>query len=605
MILTVLVFSLAAVAVIMNHQQFDYSKMVLKKAHAVIEKTMKEKERELRHHSREMTSGNSVGLNMKYISENKNQAEHLIMQATYQSVADGIHTLSRSASLWEAAIYDRDGELTAFSLTEENTVYVGYMHKVPELTYQVANPTEGRPWTESLKPLNSFSLITGRLDKKDWVDRESIRFEIKKNFLFMVCYSPIRGQVFNAETQTPEAAQFGLLRVSSRIDSAFVEETAFVSGTEVNLFVGRELSVGTLKAYNKADLSLLTAANSRSEADMFFNETEVRGKGFVQGFLPCFSGKACIAAFALLHSKAVAKSNTRQMLRLLCLVFLCCSVLFIPVTLIFAASLTRKIESIVKDLLQSAGQIAAAAAGISSVSLSQSGNASDQTLSVEATSSSLEQIGTRSHEVFKMTQGVGELMIVNIEKSAQAVKSLVALRNEIARVESDSSRILQIIKNIDAIAFQTHLLALNASIEAAHAGKAGAGFAVVADEIKNLAKKTTDEASNTQELLIANVGRIAEAAVSIKNINQEFDGIIESATVIGERAESVTEASSDISKAIEQIALAVGEIQKLTRQVASGSHITAMSSGELSAQAEAMKKIVNDLEGLIGGRRES
>ncbi len=606
MILTVVVFSVSAVAVIMNRQQRQNSEIIIKKAYSVIEKTMMEKEKHILYYSGQMASGNSIGLNMKYISENKDQAEHLIMQATYQSVADGIHTVARSASVWEAAVYDADGELTAFSVTEDNAVYVGYMHKVPEITYEVANPEEGTAWTDALKPRESFDMIASRLDKDAISDKETVRFEIKRDFLCMVSYIPVMGQIFNVKTQAAEPAQFGVLRVSSRTDSSFVEEMAFVTGTEVNLFTGKGLSVGTLKAYNKMDFSLLKAADSSDGGtrNIFFDEREVEGRSFVQGILPVRSGKECIAAFALLYSKDIAKKHTWQMLRLLCLVFLCCIILFIPVTQIFADSLTRKIEAIVKDLSKSAGQVAAAAAGISKVSSSQSQNASDQAASVEETSASLEQISTRSHEVSEMTRGVKDLMLTNIGKSGQAVKSLVELEKEIAHVESDSARILQIIKNIDAIAFQTDLLALNASIEAARAGKAGAGFSVVADEVKNLAKKTAGEAKNTQELLIEDVNRVRHAASSVKIINYEFEGIIESATVIGERSESVTEASRDIAKGIEQITLAVNEIDKLTQQIAAGSHETAISAGELSAQADAMKGFVNDLEGVIKGIRK-
>jgi len=603
-ILTVLVFSVAAVAVIMNHQQRHHSEIIIKKAYSVIEKSIREKEKHILYYSGQIASGNNMGLNMKYTSESKNQAEHLIMQATYQSVADGIHTVARTASVWEAAVYDADGELTAFSLTEDNAVYVGYMHKVPDVIYEVANPEEGTAWTEALKPRDSFSMIASRLDKESIADKETVGFEIKRDFLCMVSYIPVMGQIYNAKTQAPETAQFGILRVSSRIDSAFVEEMAYVTGTEVNLFTGKGLSVGTLKAHNKIDLSLLETTGSFGGSDsrnIFFNELNVESRGFVQGILPVRSGKDCIAAFASLYSKDIAKNDMRQMLKLLCIVFLCCIILFIPVTLIFARSLTRKIEIIVKDLSDSAGQVAAAAAGISSVSRSQSQNASDQAASVEETSASLEQINVRSHNVSEITRGVRELMLTNIEKSGQCVKSLVELGKEIARVESDSTQILQIIKNIDGIAFQTHLLALNASIEAARAGIAGAGFAVVAGEVKNLAKKTTDEAKNTQELLVTDVNRVRQAVSSVRNINYDFEGIIESATVIGERTESVTQASREIAQVIEQITLAAGEIDKLAQQIAAGSHETAMSAGELSAQADVMKGFVNDLEGVIGG----
>jgi methyl-accepting chemotaxis protein len=85
-----------------------------------------------------------------------------------------------------------------------------------------------------------------------------------------------------------------------------------------------------------------------------------------------------------------------------------------------------------------------------------------------------------------------------------------------SQVEADSDEISQIIKNIDEIAFQANLLALNATVEAARAGAAGAGFAVVAKQVKSLAMRTTKAAKNTQGLLISTMDRVSRAAASIK-----------------------------------------------------------------------------------------
>ncbi len=69
--------------------------------------------------------------------------------------------------------------------------------------------------------------------------------------------------------------------------------------------------------------------------------------------------------------------------------------------------------------------------------------------------------------------------------------------NKISRSNEDTYRIIKV---IDDIAFHTNLLALNAAIDAARAGEAGAGFAVVAGEVKALAAKVSEAAGNTAEL---------------------------------------------------------------------------------------------------------
>jgi len=125
----------------------------------------------------------------------------------------------------------------------------------------------------------------------------------------------------------------------------------------------------------------------------------------------------------------------------------------------------------------------------------------------------------------------------------------------------------------------------------------------VADEVKKLAMKTAQEASQIQNLLDGTVERIVACASSLKNINNDFDGIVESATMIGEKNSSITIANSEQSKGITQVSQAVNENASATQQIAATAEESAAAAAELSAQSEELDLVVADLEHLIYGER--
>jgi len=276
-----------------------------------------------------------------------------------------------------------------------------------------------------------------------------------------------------------------------------------------------------------------------------------------------------------------------------------CLLLFVAISLVIAIRIEQPIRGVVVGLSDAALTVASAAHQIALTSVELADGASEQSAAAEESAAALTQMAETSRETSGLTQGAGDLMNNNIKKSVKTVKSLVELTEKVALIEKDSGQIGKIIKTINDIAFQTNLLALNAAVEAARAGDAGAGFAVVADEVRSLSIKVKNEARMIQTLLDTTIERISESAISIKNMNNDFEGIVKSATVMGDKTHAITNASKELAITTQQISDAVNEMGTVIQQNAGNAENFAGSSEELNAQAEQLKTYVETLNAMI------
>ena len=297
-----------------------------------------------------------------------------------------------------------------------------------------------------------------------------------------------------------------------------------------------------------------------------------------------------------------AALGTRRNVMVVAMLALVCAC---ALSLLISRSITRVLRRLSGGIEEAAEQVGSAAGQVSSASFSLADGASEQAASVEETAASIQEISSQGRDTASLTEGAEALMNENIEKSGQSLKSLMDLTQKLSQIEADSDKIGNIIKTIDEIAFQTNLLALNAAVEAARAGEAGAGFAVVADEVRSLAMRATEAAKSTQTLLDGTLGRIEEASGAIKGINSDFEGIIESATVMGEKTAAITKASGQQAEGLKHIDTAITQIEQVTQQVAATAEESSSASEELTGQAEEMRLMVEEMVALIDGRRQS
>lgn len=258
------------------------------------------------------------------------------------------------------------------------------------------------------------------------------------------------------------------------------------------------------------------------------------------------------------------------------------------------------LHGITTELASGAEQVAAASRQISETSQSQATGASQQAASLEETSSASEQVSATSRENAASARQAAEATTQVRHSLHDVTKTMDEAVAAMGRINHSSSRISAILKVIDEIAFQTNILALNASVEAARAGEAGLGFAVVADEVRNLAHRCAQAAKDTSGLVddsIASAGqgkeRLDVLAVSVRSMTTAADSV-------QTLAAAVMEGSVQQAKGMDQISRTVSEIQRITQTNSAGAEEGASAGEQLSAQAAQLKNVVEALSVMIG-----
>lgn len=214
--------------------------------------------------------------------------------------------------------------------------------------------------------------------------------------------------------------------------------------------------------------------------------------------------------------------------------------------------------------------------------LSQSIN--DQAASIAQSSASIEEmVASIQSEAVSMNRL--DKYFKDLKETARQGNSKVEDASEkITLVSKQSERLQEANQIISEIADQTTLLAMNAAIEAAHAGEAGRGFSVVADEIGKLAERSAEQSEQISQDLNQIITRINESVEGSRSASEAFSHMQEMIEEIGRLQMELKSAVEEQDAGGQQILEALQNMQKITRDVVNGSEN--MKMGEQAIQGE-------------------
>lgn len=174
----------------------------------------------------------------------------------------------------------------------------------------------------------------------------------------------------------------------------------------------------------------------------------------------------------------------------------------------------------------------------------------------------------------------------------EANTQMNALSRAMDNINSNAQQITKIAKDIEDISFQTSILAINASVEASHAGSAGRGFAVVAEEVKRLAAKSSEAAKNASEIVENTTGIIRTGVDLTSDTAKSLFAISSVSDQISKISDQLVTAVQDQESAIMIMEERIGTISAIADRNLQNASGTAQSSGLLAKEAESLQSRV-------------
>ncbi len=275
------------------------------------------------------------------------------------------------------------------------------------------------------------------------------------------------------------------------------------------------------------------------------------------------------------------------------------------------SQISRHIESTDKAIEQQQETVHSTSEGmqrsIRSVEVLQA-NIQEQSGAVEESSSAVEQMVSNIESIAGVSSKADNVVKYLSENSEEgrSVMDTVALLME--EVQEDSQNLGKANTLISNIAAQTNLLAMNAAIEAAHAGEYGRGFSVVADEIRTLAVSASEQSKITTETIKKISDSIDKAAQKSALSQDSFHKIFDSVTEVKKLFDEINSGMSEQSKGAQEIRTGLGVVRTTTSKVSeSGDDMLEVQHASESAMEHLVsisKEVRNVTKEITGGIHE-
>jgi len=246
------------------------------------------------------------------------------------------------------------------------------------------------------------------------------------------------------------------------------------------------------------------------------------------------------------------------------------------------------LQQTIRAISEAAREVANATSEISASTTDLSQRTEEQAASLEQTTATLDEIAANVKKNAEHAQHANQSASATRDVADRGGQVVAKAVEAMARIETSSGKISDIIGVIDEIARQTNLLALNAAVEAARAGEAGRGFAVVASEVRSLAQRSSQAAKDIKDLIVNSRDEVQEGVDLVNKAGAALAEIVGSIKSVAEIVSQISAASAEQSVGLEQVGKALSQMDEVTQQNSALVEENAATAKTLEQQARVM-----------------
>ena len=255
-------------------------------------------------------------------------------------------------------------------------------------------------------------------------------------------------------------------------------------------------------------------------------------------------------------------------------------------------TIQANLTHLLRDISQIADQVDTSADQVSTEAQTLSQGTLEQTASINGLVSNITTITSQVQISAVRCGDASELVDKATGYAASADEKMKQLTETTENIDKSSAQIGGILKTIEDIAFQTNILSLNASIEAARAGDAGKGFSVVAEEVRNLAERSAESAQGTGILINRSLQDIKTGTASTSDAVSAMLVITDCIQSIKKLMDEIASASVQQPEMITSIERGIKEISETVQTNSYAAEKSAEVSKELSDQARTLNGLL-------------